>query len=75
MNHRQYIETVKQVLIEKRWMFDTLQKQKESNVYKERLYNCSIIQSAFFFENLIEWLSLYMIYLYIYIYIYGENEN
>ena len=47
---RQVFKLMKQALIEQQWMFDKIQKQKEAIVYKERSYNRSIIQSAFFFE-------------------------
>ena len=52
MNIRQDFKMVKQVLIEQRWIFDKIQKQKGDFVDKERSYNRSIIQSAFFFTNL-----------------------
>ena len=51
MNLHQDFKIVKQVLIEKRWMFNTITKKKRKNIYKERSYNCPIIQSASFFEK------------------------
>ena len=42
---------VKQVLIEQRWMFIKIQKQREEKLYKEKSYNCSIIHWTFFFEK------------------------
>ena len=36
---------VKQVLTEQRWMFNEMLKQEKANIYKERSYNHTIIQS------------------------------
>ena len=53
MNLYHEFKIVKQMLIEQRWMFNEIQKQgKRKDIYKERWYNRSIIQSAFFFEKL-----------------------
>ena len=42
---------VKQVLIGQWWMFDKIQQLRKENVYKERSFNHSIIQSTFFFKK------------------------
>ena len=52
MNLYQDFKIVKQMLIEEQWMFNKIPKQKRENIYKERSYNRSIIQSAFFFKNI-----------------------
>ena len=39
-------------MIKQRWMFYKMPKQRKENIFKERSYNCSFIQSAFFFEKL-----------------------
>ena len=52
MNLHQDFKMVKQELIVQRWMFNKIQNQGKKNKYKERSYNRSIIQPAFFFEKL-----------------------
>ena len=50
MNLHQDFKIVKQVLIEQRWVFNKIVKQKGENVYKERSYNHSLIQWIFFLK-------------------------